>query len=174
MRSRNETVLAHLPMVRKVAQSMMRRLSANVAFDDLVQAGCVGLIEAAERRDSARAEVPFAQFAYLRARGAMIDHLRAAHPFGRYADPAWSLAPLEDAVHVPASDDVAHTAEVRELLRRVLAAIDALPRAQRAAMTAVCLEEDDISAYAARAGVQAATVHVQMTTARRSLRALSC
>ena|SRR6266545_1600117 len=73
-RSRNERVLRHLPLVRSIVYGLRPRASA-LDVDDLVSAGTVGLIEAAERYDSRRG-VPFASYAYSRVKGAVLDELR--------------------------------------------------------------------------------------------------
>ncbi len=70
------TVLQYLPLVDRVARRMARRLPCNVALDDLVGAGSLGLIDAVRRYDPARAS-SFAAYAELRIRGAILDHLRA-------------------------------------------------------------------------------------------------
>ncbi|CAN5754940.1 RNA polymerase sigma factor FliA [soil metagenome] len=65
------------PMVRRLAFSMMSRLSANVEMDDIFQAGMIGLADAITRFDSA-VGAEFEAFATPRIRGAMLDELRAA------------------------------------------------------------------------------------------------
>jgi len=54
---------------------MARRCPTWVAREDLVSAGMVGLIEAADRYDGSREE-PFISFAEHRIRGAVLDELR--------------------------------------------------------------------------------------------------
>jgi RNA polymerase sigma factor for flagellar operon FliA len=54
---------------------MVRRLPSSIEFDDLVQSGTVGLMEAAVRYDC-RDGSTFATYASQRIRGAMIDSLR--------------------------------------------------------------------------------------------------
>ena len=63
-RNRNTRVMHHLPLVRYV----VRRLGPagwGLKLNDLVSAGTIGLIEAADRYDPKRG-VPFASFAYRR------------------------------------------------------------------------------------------------------------
>lgn len=62
-------------MARRIAKRMARRCPDHVSCDDLVSAGMVGLIEAADRYDTNRAE-PFGAFAEHRIRGAILDELR--------------------------------------------------------------------------------------------------
>jgi RNA polymerase sigma factor for flagellar operon FliA len=54
---------------------MARRCPAWIAREDLIAAGMVGLIEAADRYDGSRQE-PFLSFAEHRIRGAVLDELR--------------------------------------------------------------------------------------------------
>jgi RNA polymerase sigma factor for flagellar operon FliA len=63
-----------MPLVRRMARSMQRRLPGVVDQDDLVQLGLLGLLHAAERYNGPRER--FRYFAQLRIRGAMIDGLR--------------------------------------------------------------------------------------------------
>ena len=73
-RSRDERVLRYLPLVRSIVYRLRSRASV-LEVDDLVSAGTIGLIEAAERFDSRRG-VSFATFAYARIRGAVVDEIR--------------------------------------------------------------------------------------------------
>ena len=66
----------HLPLVMKVAKKIARRLPTVVDVDDLIGAGTIGLMDAAQRFDPARAAT-FAPYAEMRSRGAILDHLRA-------------------------------------------------------------------------------------------------
>jgi RNA polymerase sigma factor for flagellar operon FliA len=63
-----------MPLVRRMAHSMKRRLPGAVDQDDLVQFGLLGLLQAAQRYKGPREQ--FRYFARLRIRGAMIDGLR--------------------------------------------------------------------------------------------------
>ena len=73
--SRNQLILAHTDVARRIALKMARRCPDHVGREDLVAAGMVGLIEAADRYDDTRAE-PFIAFAEFRIRGAVMDELR--------------------------------------------------------------------------------------------------
>ena len=66
----------HVDLVRKVAKRIARRLPSVVDVDDLVGAGAIGLMDAAQRYDVARCG-HFAPYAEIRIRGAILDHLRA-------------------------------------------------------------------------------------------------
>ncbi len=68
-------VMANLNLVKRVALHLKVRLPPFVEFDDLLQAGMVGLIEASRSYKSEKG-TPFDGIARLRIKGAMIDHVR--------------------------------------------------------------------------------------------------
>ena len=72
---RDRLVLQHAEMVRRIALHLADRLDGVCDADDLIQAGLVGLLEAAERYDAIEG-IPFEGYAYPRIRGAMLDGLR--------------------------------------------------------------------------------------------------
>lgn len=65
----------HAPLVKKIALHLMARLPASVQLDDLMQAGMIGLLEAAQRYTSAKGAT-FETYAGIRIRGAMVDEIR--------------------------------------------------------------------------------------------------
>jgi len=71
----DELVISNLPLVKSIARHLSARLPSFIVFDDLLQAGMIGLIEAARNYDVTTG-VPFAGFARLRIKGAIIDHIR--------------------------------------------------------------------------------------------------
>jgi RNA polymerase sigma factor for flagellar operon FliA len=76
-------VLSHMEDVKQVARSILRRLPTSVQLDDLIQAGSVGLIDAARRFGSYR-NLPFRQYARIRITGAIFDSLRELDWASRY------------------------------------------------------------------------------------------
>ena len=62
-------------LVKNIAESLASRLPGSVSFQELVDAGVGGLIDAADRYSPERG-VPFPNFAFIRIRGAMLDMLR--------------------------------------------------------------------------------------------------
>ncbi|MFO1406068.1 MAG: RNA polymerase sigma factor FliA [Steroidobacteraceae bacterium] len=72
---RDELVMRHAPLVKRIACHMMARLPAHVALDDLVQAGMLGLLDAARRYTAGRG-ASFETYAGIRIRGAILDELR--------------------------------------------------------------------------------------------------
>jgi len=79
---RKEYAAKFFPYIEKVARRLARRLPAHVEIDDLVSAGVIGLMEAAERFDPKRVD-RFEAFAEFRIRGAMLDDLRARDTLSR-------------------------------------------------------------------------------------------
>ena len=73
--ARDQLIAEHADAARRIALRMARRCPSWIAREDLVAAGMVGLIEAADRYDGTRQE-PFLAFAEHRIRGAVLDELR--------------------------------------------------------------------------------------------------
>ena len=66
----------YAPLVRRLALQLIAKLPASVDLDDLIQAGMLGLLDAASRyQDDQGAK--FETYATQRIRGAMLDELRA-------------------------------------------------------------------------------------------------
>ncbi len=70
-----ETVAEHAELVRRIAHHLVVRMPASVDVDDLVQAGMIGLLEAARQYDPSQG-ASFETYASIRIRGAMIDEIR--------------------------------------------------------------------------------------------------
>ncbi len=73
--SATDTVERHGELVRRIAHHLAARLPASVEIDDLIQAGMLGLIDAA-RNFQADHGAAFETYASIRIRGAMIDEIR--------------------------------------------------------------------------------------------------
>lgn len=73
--SKDDVVDRHAPLVKKIAYHLMGRLPASVQVDDLIQAGLIGLLDAAGQYDP-RQGASFETYASIRIRGAMLDELR--------------------------------------------------------------------------------------------------
>jgi RNA polymerase sigma factor for flagellar operon FliA len=73
----------YLPLVRKIAMKLVRRLPRQIMMDDMVSAGWVGMVEALRRRDALPTEGQFESYAAQRVRGAMLDYLRSLDPMTR-------------------------------------------------------------------------------------------
>src|ERR1700736_5502530 len=68
-------VLQHAELVKRIAYHLAGRLPPSVEVDDLIQAGMLGLLEAASNYASNRG-ASFETYAGIRIRGSMIDALR--------------------------------------------------------------------------------------------------
>ena len=75
VKTTNELVVLHEPLVKRIAYHLMSRLPASVQADDLVQAGMIGLIEASRKFDPEQG-ASFETYAGIRIRGAMLDEIR--------------------------------------------------------------------------------------------------
>lgn len=71
----DQLVKTHAPLVRRIAYHLMGRLPPSVDANDLMQAGMIGLLEAARNYSPTRA-ASFETYAGIRIRGAMLDELR--------------------------------------------------------------------------------------------------
>ncbi|MBI4356380.1 MAG: RNA polymerase sigma factor FliA [Gammaproteobacteria bacterium] len=70
-----EEVMQHAPLVHRTARYLLPRLPREIAWDDLIQAGMIGLLEAFRNFDATKA-CSFETFASIRIRGAMLDEVR--------------------------------------------------------------------------------------------------
>ncbi len=71
----DQLIADHVELVHRIAHHLMARLPDSVQVDDLIQAGMVGLLEAARQFEGGHGAT-FATYAGIRIRGAMIDELR--------------------------------------------------------------------------------------------------
>lgn len=71
----DELVEQYAPLVKRIAYHLLGRLPEHIQADDLIQAGMIGLLEAARNyRDGQGAS--FETYAGIRVRGAMLDEVR--------------------------------------------------------------------------------------------------
>jgi RNA polymerase sigma factor for flagellar operon FliA len=74
---KEECLKEYAPLVKRIAHHMMVKLPSSVEVDDIIQAGMIGLLDAAGRYDEFRG-AQFETYAAQRIRGAMLDELRGA------------------------------------------------------------------------------------------------
>ena len=74
-RETDAMVLRHAELVKRIAYHLAGRLPASVELSDLIQAGMLGLLEAASNYTADRG-ASFETYAGIRIRGAMLDALR--------------------------------------------------------------------------------------------------
>lgn len=130
---RQALIAKHYGMVQAIARKLVTRLPSSVEVDDLISAGSLGLVEAADRFELGRG-VPFEAFARTRIRGAMVDSLRSddwvPHGVRVRADVLRqgreSLA--MDLGHAPTVSDMAEALAVTvETMHRIQANAHAVP-----------------------------------------------
>ncbi|HWX01686.1 RNA polymerase sigma factor FliA [Collimonas sp.] len=73
---KSDTLAKHAPLVRRLALQLIAKLPASVELDDMIQAGMLGLLDAANRFQEDQG-AQFETYASQRIRGAMLDELRA-------------------------------------------------------------------------------------------------
>ncbi len=73
--TQDQLVTRYAPLVKRIAYHLMSRLPPNVQADDLIQAGMIGLLEAARNYDRTQG-ASFETYAGIRIRGSMLDEIR--------------------------------------------------------------------------------------------------
>lgn len=68
-------ITTHAQLVKRIAQYLMTRLPPSVQTEDLIQAGMLGLLEAAKHYDASKG-ASFETYASIRIRGSMLDEIR--------------------------------------------------------------------------------------------------
>lgn len=77
LKDKDQCLRDFAPLVKRLAHQMMTRLPYSVQIDDIIQAGMIGLLDAASRYDEIHG-AQFETYATQRIRGAMLDELRSA------------------------------------------------------------------------------------------------
>ncbi len=72
-----DVLIRYAPLVKKIALHLQGKLPASVQLDDLIQAGMIGLLNAAKSFEAGKG-AKFETWAGTRIRGAMIDELRGS------------------------------------------------------------------------------------------------
>jgi RNA polymerase sigma factor FliA len=73
--SQSDVLTRYAPLVRRLGLQLVAKMPASVDLDDLIQAGMIGLLDAASRYDEGQG-AQFETYATQRIRGAMLDELR--------------------------------------------------------------------------------------------------
>ena len=73
---RDELIMTYTPLIKYIATRLVARLPPQVAVDDLISCGIIGLIDAINKFDISK-NVQFKTYAEFRIKGAMLDELRA-------------------------------------------------------------------------------------------------
>ena len=67
-------ITKHATLVKRIAYHLMNRLPNSVLLDDLIQAGMIGLLEAARQYNTEQG-ASFETYASIRIRGSMLDEV---------------------------------------------------------------------------------------------------
>jgi RNA polymerase sigma factor for flagellar operon FliA len=104
-----------IPVIKRIACHLARRLPPHICVDDLMSVGFVGLVTAYRRFESTRGD-DFRAYAEVRIRGAMIDELRTGDPLTRgmraHANRAAAAKKTVEARTGKAADGAAIAAEL--------------------------------------------------------------
>ncbi len=73
--TQQDTAMKYAPLVRRIALHIVAKLPSSVDLDDLIQAGMIGLLDAANRYKG-ELGAQFETYASQRIRGAILDQLR--------------------------------------------------------------------------------------------------
>ena len=73
--SQDDLISEHIGLVKRIAHHLVARLPSSVDINDLLQAGMIGLLEAASNFDASKG-ASFDTYAGIRIRGAMLDEVR--------------------------------------------------------------------------------------------------
>lgn len=79
---REEMIIKYAYLVKQIAARMATRIPASVTFDELISAGCLGLIDAVDKYDSDK-NVSLKTYAQYRIKGAILDELRRMDWYSR-------------------------------------------------------------------------------------------
>ncbi|HPQ68873.1 MAG TPA: FliA/WhiG family RNA polymerase sigma factor [bacterium] len=73
---RDDLIRHYMPLVKLVANRIIRKLPPQIELNDLINAGVLGLIDAIDKFDPAR-DIKFETYAEFRIRGSILDELRS-------------------------------------------------------------------------------------------------
>ncbi len=117
LKIREQLIIQYIPLVKYVVGRMITNLPKNVEYDDLVEYGIIGLLDAVEKYDVNKGLV-FKIYAVTRIRGAIYDELRSQDWVPRSVrkmakDVEKAYAYLENKLErVPSEEEVAEYLEV--------------------------------------------------------------
>lgn len=106
---RDELIMTYTPLIKYIATRLVARLPPQVAVDDLISCGIIGLIDAINKFDVTK-NVQFKTYAEFRIKGAMLDELRALDWVPRsvrrkITDLEKTYAEIEKRIGRPATDE---------------------------------------------------------------------
>ncbi len=193
-RSKKEIILENLPLVKKIAGAIYRRIPEGVVeFDELVNTGVIGLIKALDKYDEKKSR--FSTYAYIKIRGEILDYLRKLDPLPRnlrekiknsdwedYKEEVLFFISLERELFngseslrikdtlqgdTPNPEEVVLRQELIELLSR---AISELPEREQLVLQLLFVEELDLKSVSEVLGISVSRVSQLKAEALKKLR----
>jgi RNA polymerase sigma factor (sigma-70 family) len=165
IQARNELIESNLHLVAPLARFLSRQIPSTFELADLVQAGIIGLIQAADSWDCSR--IPFPLWAKARIRGAMLDSVRRR----AWREQAHDELP-ETAAAAPSPEAIAMFHERARQLRR---ALEHLPCRERRLVVLRHVEGASYRAAGAAVGLGKTRARQLVEQAMETLRArLAC
>ena len=173
---------AGMVLVKQIAASVARRLPSHIERDELVSLGALGWAEARVRFDPSRG-VPFAGFAAMRIRGAILDGLRAGDTLTRgerrrARQESTPSAPRIvsdndelEAAAAPQDGDVSDVLAQEEMVEELRAALATLPERERYILSRHFFDDVPMRAVGAELGVTESRISQIVTAAVGRLRA---
>jgi RNA polymerase sigma factor (sigma-70 family) len=163
-RNRDGLICENLALVDAIARNVRRRLPAFFDLDDLVAAGRLGLMHAAERyRPELHAGTPFSAYARFAIRGAILFSVRRGWSSGEGRQALRPLTESLDSIEVPAADrDVDDAIDRARLARTIHSLMNGLSQPARRLLRAVYAADETaptVRAAAKRLGIPQARAY---------------
>ena len=158
----NPLPLVEIAKYRKQASALSRRLPANVEKADLIQAGLIGVAQAAMNfqwegdPDSEEGREAFLRYAQMRVKGAMLDELRQMDQLSRSQRRKYKVIQIARERWMQGHDQAPSLAELAEVSGIEVEEIAELEQAASTAQTQSLSDDDDDGDHLAPQG-QAAT-----------------
>jgi RNA polymerase sigma factor (sigma-70 family) len=165
IRQRPNYVEENLELVKPIALSVIRRLPPSFELDDLIQAGHMGLLDAAAKYNS-KMNVPFRFYASIRIRGAILDTCTRRH-YRNSTHAEMEAACYEVPSKVEAIDVGIHRKQMATKLKAALALLT--PEDQKV-ITLYFARNDKLSVIGKRLGVCEMRASQLVKTAKEHLR----
>ena len=156
-------IARHESWVRKQASALSRRLPANVEKADLIQAGLIGVAQAAMNfqwegdPDSEEGREAFLRYAQLRVKGAMLDELRQMDQLSRSQRRKFKVIQIARERWMQGHDQPPSLTELSEVCGIEVSEIAELEQAASTAQTQSLSDDDDDGEHYTPQGSQAAT-----------------
>ncbi len=142
-------IARHESWVRKQASALSRRLPANVEKADLIQAGLIGVAQAAINfqwegdHDSEAGREAFLRYAQLRVKGAMLDELRQMDQLSRSQRRKFKVIQIARERWMQGHDSAPNLTELSEVCGIEVSEIAQLEQAASTAQTQSLTEDEE-------------------------------